>query len=358
MNPQELREQMKASIRQAYNDKVASGEIMGDSLPDPEGQAAPPAAPEGAPAPKAPPAPEPQAARKKEEQKPEESLIFGKYKDMSEAENNYYKSLNYASQTAEENRQLKERLAALEMGHPQQAQQNANTVPGSLPGSGPRVNPAARDWKNERTVRQLSEKLAVEPDELADFAQSLDPGLSPEVIQDIVREAVKAELAPLQAQAEADAYVRQNMPESYKFQPEIENFLKTSADPLVKRSVQDLIERNNLAGAWAYAWNEFQRSQQAAAQNQMTQEANGAEANRVNARNAAAMPTSSPGTPVHAADPANQAPDPEYIKQLAQAARSGDRDAQTEYRRLTFGRLPGMEKLRLVQDGLPIPPPQ
>ena len=353
MNGQELRKQLTDSVREDYNARVASGEIQGDPLPDPEGSAAPPAAPPEAPAAPAPTAGTPQDQGKQEPAKPdltsmidpENGLYIGKYKDPQAWKDGYYKMVTEASRVADENTRLKEQLGqSFGQGLPlAQNQPQAPTVPGSLPGSDPRVNPAARDWKNERTVVKLAEDLGgvVSQDTLADFAEAIgggNQGMDPVSIKATVQEAVQSALAPMQAQTQAEAYMRKNHPDAFNHQPELELYLKT-ADPQTRQTVNSLMAANDYAGAMEFAWMKYQRGVNEVVQVQAQADAQGSEAQRQAARAAAAMPSSVPGTPPHAADPTAQKPDAEQIKQLMEAARTNgpQSPAARKLRELTIG---------------------
>jgi hypothetical protein len=354
-HPQELRAKVAEGIRQQINQGIESGDIVGvEPLPDPSQSAAPPAAPEGAPAPTPPTGSESQEPAKPEEQPSEQ--VFGKYKDMTEAEKGYWNMVTQSKVIADENTRLREQLTQAALSQPQVQPVQATTVPGSLPGADPRVNPVGRDYERERAVKELSESLSIEP-HLAERLMPATPAIDPNAMQETLRQIVREEVAPVQAQvqqAQAGAVIQQRHPDMVNFQPEIELFIQT-ADPVTQQTVKDLMGSGNYTGAMDYAILAYRQANAAQNQTQIQNQVEVDEAARTGARAAAAMPASSPGTPVHAADPDAVGPDPKYIQQLAEAARGGDRDAHTEYLRQTFLRLPGVkEKLEQAQRGMSV----
>lgn len=225
-------------------------------------------------------------------------------------------------------------------------------MPGPLPGSEPRANPAVR---NERAVEKLAEELSIEPNLLRELfpTETSAPSFDPNAIQEIVRNAVRQEIAPIQAQNEADAYMRQNFPEAYQHRQELEMYVRT-APPEVQQDIATLMGAGNVAGAYRVAWNGYQSSLQSAAHNHLTTQAQAAETERLASRGAASMPTAPQGTPPHAVSQDPSAPNVEQEKQLLKAAQDGDYNAQKAYTALKFGSLPGLkEKLDALTGGQP-----
>lgn len=264
-----------------------------------------------------------------------EPLVFGKYKTQADAEKGYFHLLNYATGLRDKLTQYEQQPATFQPVYPASVGQ----MPGSSPGSQARVNPALRnpvDFKADSSVVKLAEKLAVEPDALAETLQAV-ANQTIAASQQVVQE----QLAPLQTQqamAAAEAMMTQRHPEWTRFAPEMLVYMQ-SADPVTQHTIKRLMDTGEYFGALEYGWTMFQRQQLSAAHGQVLAESQLADGARVAARANASLAPSSPGTPVHAALPQSQAPDPEYLKDLRERHRLGDQAATLELRRLTFGTL-------------------
>jgi hypothetical protein len=336
MDPNEFRNQLAKNVNKQMNEMIASGEIQGDPIPveiptpvTAELEATPPEAK----AKEAPTAPE----KKEETETDTERLVFGKYKSEQEAEKGYYEMVNRFSPVLEENKRLKEQILSLAgMGQPQPANGAGPLVPGSSPGAAPRVNPVARgnvDWRHDDAVAKLAESLSVEPDQIAQLAEKLLERAT-ETAQDVVAER----FAPIQAQAEAEAYARNRYPEAYKFLPELKVFIEM-ADVQTQQTLQALVASNNHLAAMEYAWTKFKDQMQVNTKATMQVNAQAAEAERKVVKAAASVPSGGPGTPIHAADPNANDPDPKLLADLREKMQEGNVDATTLYRRLMVGRM-------------------
>lgn len=257
-----------------------------------------------------------------------------KFDTAEDMEQGYYQLLNFASEL---NRQLHTQQPPI-----MQMPENTPTplmIPGSSPGSEPRVNPGARtpvDWKSNGAVVKFADKSAMPADDVAEFAQSIaDTAISG------VEQTVQQTLAPLQAQIAMDAadrHMAQRYPEYTRFAPEMVLYLQ-SADPTVQGTFAEMMRKSLYVGASEYLWAMFRSARQTAAHGQLVAQSQLAEGTRQTARANAAVSPSSPGTPIHAALGQDLGPDPQVLSNLREGARNGDGRAAAELRRLTFGRL-------------------
>lgn len=279
------------------------------------------------------PGPTPEQTQGNVEQASNTRLYANKFETAEKLEEGYYNLLNWASK-------LNRQLNAQQPPVPEMVDNPLlGTIPGSSPGSAPRVNPGARmpvDWKSDGAVVKFADKSALPADDVAEFAQRIaDSAVSN------VEQTVQNTLAPLQAQIEMDAadrHMAQRYPDYVRYAPEMVLFLQT-ADPIVQQTFAGMMRTRQYVGASEYAWAMFKQERQSAAHGQLVAESQIAEGTRQVARANAAVSPSSPGTPIHASLSQDLGPDPQVLANLREGARAGDPQAQAALRRLTFGRL-------------------
>lgn len=262
-----------------------------------------------------------------------EPQYAGKYKTVPELEKGYAEILGYSSTLSKENKQMREQLARFTQGQPLPGTVQGPQVPGSSPGTAQGVYPPQRshvDWRKDDAVTRLAENSGIDPTYIADFAEKIASKVI-ETAEEAAAARVQAQIAPFQAQAEAEAYMRTKHPEAYNFIPEIQAFAEANQD--VSETIGVLMQAGRHKQAMEYAWTQFRAAALAGAQTEMKANAKVAEAGTKTAKAAAAMPASSPGTPIHAVNP--DGPDPKLLEELKERAKKGDYDAQKAYRRLT-----------------------
>ena len=248
-------------------------------------------------------------------------------------EEGYYQLLNYTAQLARQNNVAQPQVPVM------QDYPAPGMIPGSSPGAAPRVNPVARtpvDWKSNGAVVKLADKLAAQPEDLSEFAQAIADSTLQNVDQ-----RVQEVTGPIQVQTAMDAadrYMAQQYPEYPRFAQEMALFL-TAADPVVRGTFQDLMQKGAYVGAAQYAWAMFKMQTATARHGQLVAESQIAEGTRLQARANAAVSPSSPGTPIHSALQQDLGPDPNLLAALRERVKAGDPQAAIELRRQTFGRL-------------------
>lgn len=320
--PDELRARMAQSVNVEFNEGVAAGSILGSPIPVP-----------GAPAPEQPAASGPPAApASPETPSQEQGLIWNKYKDMEQAEKGYFHLLNTHTSAMNELSALRSRVAQMDQA-PTASPSGPTSLPGASPGSRERVNPVspAVNWAEDPTMRRVSEATGIDPADLGAIAQrALD------LVTPTVNQSLDQRLAPMTAQAEADAYMRRNHPEALNHAQEIGLFVQSS--PSAQRIITPLLAQNDYTAAFEAAWLLYSLNSGVGVQKQMQANQGVAEAERLQARAAAGLP-SSPNTPVHAAVQQAASPSPEELQDLAIRAKQGDPNAAVMLRRHTFGRV-------------------
>ncbi len=286
----------------------ASGDIMNGNL-----------VPEAPTEPKA--EEKPQAITEEVDFELPESL--SQYKTKDEAAKGYWHLLKLAREAQNERDQLKERLAAVNQSSPP-------VQPATTPPPSPKAHPSAvHDWMKTDAVAKLAEQ-GIDAQALAEFAQT--------VIDEADKRSeakVDGRLTPLinQAQAQNDFYAHN--PEAIPLQAEIDAYVAGLPEE-DKDVIRTMGQNGQYKQAMRFVLKGFKAERQALTQTQLQSEAQAAEKGRKSQRAAAALPQSSPSTPIHAAN--DDTPDPKMMEELAERARNHDPEAQRAYRKLTFGR--------------------
>lgn len=317
-DPAEVRKRIAQQVTRDYNDMRRNGEIVsGPLLPEPTILPDPTQA--AAPTPEKPPAPAPTAAPEPEPEGP----VFGKYKDLDEAQKGYFSILKQTRDVQAENAKLKERIERLEQSPPPQP-------PNQTPPS-PKAHPSAvHDWMKQDAVVKLAESTGIEPASLAELAQAIYSQAAQSA-----EAKVEERLTPILAQAQAQAEFNALHPEANRLQAEIDLYVASLPEDQ-KDVLRALGQVGRVKQAMEYVWTGFQQQMQAAAQNDMKANSKDAETKRTTQRAAASLPQQSPSTPIHAAT--EDTPDPKMMAELTERARQNDQNAQVLLRRLTFGR--------------------
>jgi hypothetical protein len=249
--------------------------------------------------------------------------IFGKYKTMAEAEQGYSHLLQLAREAQNERDQYKERLA--------QPQQSPPPPVAQTPTS--KAHPST-DFLNQDAVVKLAEDLGVEPRRFAEFAQTLYTQAT-QAAEARADQRVDERLTPVINQAQAQTQFYSQHPEAQGLQAEIDAYVGGLPED-EKDVIRAMGANGQIKQALNYVYKGFQLQRQTTAQADMKDKSQATEGKRVSQRAAAALPQSSPGTPIHAAS--DDTPDPQMMAELAERARANDADAQLVLRRLTFGR--------------------
>jgi hypothetical protein len=321
----DVRAAMAAQINNEFNRLVDQGAITGvekvstPTAPAPA-VAAPaavaptaPAATPAAPAPAAAPAiPAPGVPFDREVHG------LGKYNTVEELRKGYYEAVNTLSSTLDKLSSLQQQQAVA----PPVA-----TVPASVPGGSPRVNPAARnpiDFASDPVLTKFAEESNV-PIETVVAAMDRVASLRAD-------QAVDARFAPMQAMTDAEAQMRAQYPEAANHVVEVGNFIK--ANPNIAARVGNLINAGDAFGGMEYAYTMYMAQMGIKQERSMVANAAVAEEERLKARAEAGLPTS-PNTGVLAATrAANAPPTVEEINALNQAAGHGlSQDAAAVIRR-------------------------
>lgn len=309
----------------------------------PNGQ---PVQPAGVPAPVAPPAaapvplPMPQAAPQATTAPPaspagpsgDQAVVpfdknihgLGKYSTPEQLKNGYFNAVNALSQATDELVRLRNQTAAV---NPQHA-----TLPGSAPGDAARVNPTQRTYDPSQDIAELvrssEESGQIDPQMLANTVATIASRVSAEA----AKEAIRAEVGPMQAMAEAETYMRTRYPDSVNHAVELENFVKLN--PVVGSTVMGMLSAGQYKGAMEYAWSMYTVQNGISVERGMVANSQIAEEERLTARAAAGF-SGSPNTGVHAAaQPAP--PTAEEMAALNERAKT-DSGAQVVRRRILLG---------------------
>lgn len=235
-------------------------------------------------------------------------LIFGKYRTADEARRGYFNAVNTLSATTDELVRLRNQPASVA---PSPA-----LLPGSAPGDAPRVNPTARTLDVQKEIEELVKS--------SEESGSIDPQLLIQKVASIAaragQEAVQAELRPMQAMSEAEAYMRSKYPESVNHAQELGNFVKT--DPVAGPTVQALMATGQYKAAFEYAWSMYTVKNGLSIERGIEVNSQIAEEERLRARAAAGF-SGSPNTGVHAeVRAANEPLTPEQIAALNEHSKS------------------------------------
>lgn len=212
-------------------------------------------------------------------------LFLGKFRTADELRRSYFSGQNLISQLSDENIRLKNQSASVTP--------SPTTLPGSAPGDAPRVNPTARTLDVQKEIEELVKS--------SEESGTIDPQLLIQKVASIAaragQEAVRAELQPMQAMSEAEAYMRATYPESVNHAQELGNFVKT--DPVVGSTVQALMNGGQFKAAFEYAWSMYTVKNGLQVERAITVNSQIAEEERQRARAAAGF-SGSPNTGVHA----------------------------------------------------------
>lgn len=327
---EDVRRRIAAQAQSGYNDMVRNGGVDGQLLPEipPDGEQASDMAPPPIVTP-TPPAPEPAV----EETAPKK--YAGKYDDVPNLEQGYIHLQQMTGRITDENKQLKEQIARLS-GLPGSTGGSPH-VPGPTPGSAPRVDPNERsvlDWMKNDAVVKLAETQGIDPMPLA------------EVLHNVALEAehraeakLEQRLAPMQALTAAQTRFNALHPEALQFNAELIAYGETMPQEQ-KETAQALLESGRAFAMLEYVYGNFVRDRQVVAQAEIKANSKAADQERVAQRAAAGLPPSaSPATPISTANAQDQAPSKAELKDLADRARAGDRQARLLLNRVTWGRL-------------------
>jgi hypothetical protein len=251
---------------------------------------------------------------------------------VGELERGYSNLLAQTNTISGENKQYREQLASLTTR--QAYNEQVPHVPGGSPGAEPRVDPTARaTLKDSGAVMKFAEKTGLDVSDVADFAQSIyDP------IVEIAQQAAQDAVAPIYANAEADAYMHKEHPDASKFTPELMAYHDTAPEK-VKSIFANMTKAGERAGALEYLYLKYRHDMGNEAQGRIAANAEVTEEQRVQARADAGVSSSSPGTPIHAGTKSSDEPAIDDVLQLAANARSGDIHDQKAYRDATVGRM-------------------
>ncbi len=355
MNKRQAHQNIVADITQQFNELAAQGQMGAGTQPLPmPGQPVqqmqappappPPSQPQYQPA-VTPPAPPqtPQAPPAMQEPVDQTSgLIHGKYKTMPDADKGYFNLLNYATAAVDRARALEAQLAQVQApsAYPTHYGPPQPLVPGSPPGTAPRVNPVERypaapvvDWSQSGTVKQVASSMGLEDSApLAQFANEI-------AIQAAAaaRQAAQAEFAPIKAQQDAESAMRQQHPDAFNYVGEMQVFLQS--DPTVAQEFNQLLQQGQPLSAMKYVWAEFRANAYTQAQNNLQTQAADATLQRNAAMAHAGMSPSQPGTPVQAADPRITGSNPEVVAELAKQKLAGNYQAGQAFTAATFGEM-------------------
>jgi len=246
------------------------------------------------------------------------------YKTLEEAGKGYSHLLQLAREAQNERDQLKERLAQMQQGSPPPAPAQTPT---------PKAHPSA-DFLNQDAVVKLAEDLGVEPRRFAEFAQTLYSQAT-QAAEARADARVDERLTPVINQAQAQTQFYSQHPEAQGLQAEIDAYVGGLPED-EKDVIRAMGANGQIKQALNYVYKGFQLQRQTTAQADMKDKSQATEGKRVSQRAAAALPQSSPGTPIHAAS--DDTPDPKMMAELSERARANDPVAQQVLRRLTFGR--------------------
>lgn len=251
---------------------------------------------------------------------------LGKYNSREELEKGYFNAVNQLSKTADELANLRSQTSAGNSGQPAATVPGA-FIPGSTPGSDPRVNPTVHgvDPAIDEFVKASEESGVIDPVKLGQVIAK--------VASRAASETVKGELAPLQAMQQAETYMATNYPESGKHAQEVANFVKT--DPVVGATFASLMKAGQVTGAFEYAWQMYTVKAGIGTERAMVANSQIAEEERQRARAAAGF-ASSPNTGVHT--PVKDANEPVSAERVAQLNATADIDQGLTRRRELLGR--------------------
>lgn len=235
-------------------------------------------------------------------------LLLGKFRTADDLRRSYFSGQNLISQQADELIRLR--------NQPVSATPTPALLPGSAPGDAPRANPTAQSFNVQREIEELvkssEESGQIDPQALLQTVAKIAARTS--------QEAVAAQLGPMQAISEAEAYMRSTYPDSVNHGQELQNFIKT--DPIVGNTVADLLRAGSYRGAMEYAWSMYTVKNGLTVERGMTANAQIAEEERARARAAAGF-SGSPNTGVHAeTKEANRALTREEIAALNERSKS------------------------------------
>jgi len=245
--------------------------------------------------------------------------IFGKYKTMAEAEQGYSHLLQLAREAQNERDQYKERLAQPQQSPPLPAAQTPTS----------KAHPST-DFLNQDAVVKLAEDSGMDAHRLAEFLQAAN-----DAAEARAQAVIDERLTPVLNQAKAQANFYGANPDLIPLQAEIDAYVAGLPDE-DKDVLRTLGANGQYDAAIRYVVKGFKQEWQARAQADMKDKSQATEGKRVSQRAAAALPQSSPGTPIHAAS--DDTPDPKMMAELSERARANDPVAQQVLRRLTFGR--------------------
>lgn len=355
--PDQVRAAMSAQITQEFNQLVDQGAITGvakipvaapaPAAPVPAAAASPAAAAPAAPAPTAAAKVEPPTAPVPDEAFNKETHGLGKYNTLEELRKGYFNAVNTLSTKLDDSVSKDTEITSLRQ---QLAAFGANpltgiaaTVPASVPGGSPRVNPVARnpiDFSADPVLKQLAEESSVSVDLLVQAIDRVATARSEQVSVEVVN----AKIDPLQRMTEAETYMRTKYPDSVNHINEVSNFLKTTPDEAI--IVAELVQMGKPGKAMEYAFKQYAAHVGLDLTKKMEANAAVAEEERLAARAQAGLPTS-PNTGVMAARPSTDAPTREEIQAMNEAAGPGlsqEQAAVIRRRRLLGNLLP--ESLR------------
>jgi len=245
------------------------------------------------------------------------------YKTLEEAGKGYSHLLQLAREAQNERDQYKERLAQPQQSPPLPAAQTPTS----------KAHPST-DFLNQDAVVKLAEDLGVEPRRFAEFAQTLYTEAL-HAAESRADARVDERLTPVINQAQAQTQFYAMHPEAQGLQAEIDAYVGGLPED-DKDVIRAMGANGQIKQALNYVYKGFQLQRQTTAQADMKDKSQATEGKRVSQRAAAALPQSSPGTPIHAAS--DDTPDPKMMADLSERARAGDGEAQLVLRRLTFGR--------------------
>lgn len=248
-------------------------------------------------------------------------LIWGKYRSGEEAKKGYFNAVNHAASALDQLNARNQQPAPFG-GQPTGAFAVPATLPGGYPGAPERVNPVAQSGGFDEVVKLVKDsEESGDPIDPIKLASAIERSAAQKAVA-----LVDSRLAPMQAVASAEQYMRAKYPESVNHGTEIGNFIQ--ADPIVGPTVRGMLEaaKSNPAliqSAMEYAYTMYMVSLGGQHERQMNANSQVAEEERLQARAAAGF-SASPNTGVHQQPTINERPLTLEEKQALNASAAQD----------------------------------